>query len=252
MKNRIFILFIISIFSFITFSSFSQTVTLKTAFQNTASKVIKDNSGNYKGICIDLMNLVEKNSNLKFQNPDDFSPLSRIEEGLKNGDTDVYFGLIKNADRETKCTFVEPLYSIKYLLVTTADNKAVIRNIEDFKKAAADTSVLTVLGSTIVNYIQGLGLKADAGGKDVAANFEKLLLGRAKYFIYQDLALLYDMNSEKYKNKFRIISLDLPVEDLWVVTAKTSPDNVKTTLKNTITKLKASGEWDKVVTKYKK
>jgi ABC-type amino acid transport substrate-binding protein len=232
-------------------SLFSQQTLLKTDFQNTASKVIRGSNGNFIGICIDLMNAIEKNSNLKFQYPKDFSPLLRIEDELNNGDIDVYFALIRNPDREAKCIFIEPLYTIQYLLIANADDKIVIKNIEDFKNAAKSTSILTVAGSTIVNYIQSLGLKADSGGKDVIDNFEKLKAGRAQFFIYQDLALIHDMNSEKYKNKFKIIPLELPTEELWVVTSKSTPENVRSNLKNTIKSLKASGEWDKIVTKNK-
>ena len=73
--------------------------------------------------------------------------------------------------------------------------------MNDFKQIGKGTKILTVAGSTIVNYIDSLGLASDSEGDNVPNNLDKLLAGRSRFMIYQDLALLHDMNS----------NLDFPV-----------------------------------------
>jgi ABC-type amino acid transport substrate-binding protein len=237
---------------FVSFLSFPGSVVLNTDFQNTASKVIKNEKGEFSGICIDLMNLIEKNSNYKFKYPADFASLQRIEENLNYENTDVYFGLIRNSVREKECIFVEPLYTIKYVLVARSDDTAEIKNIEDLKKNAKGTKILTVSGSTIVNYISSLDLSSDSGGATVEANFDKLLNNRGRFMIYQDLAIMYDLKSAKYMNKFKIIPLDLKTEELWLVTSRKIVQDVRDDLRNIIRKFKASGDWNNIVNKYRK
>ena len=230
---------------------YSQTISLKTDFQDTASKVIKDASGKYVGICIDLMNLIEKNSGFKFIYPKDFSPLKRIEADLGSGDIDVYFALIKNPAREKFASFIEPLYTIDYILIAKADEKADIKTIDDLKTIGKNGKILTVGGSTIVNYIEKtLGLPADSSAATVNQNLSKLLAGRERFMIYQDLSILYEMTKPEYKDKFKIYPLSLQKEELWLVTSKKQPDSTGKSLQAVIKKLKASGDWDKIVSKY--
>jgi glutamate/aspartate transport system substrate-binding protein len=173
--------------------------------------------------------------------------LQRIEDGLEKGTIDVYFGLIRNPEREKKCIFVEPLYTINYILIARADDNAVINSIDDLRKVTQNTKILTVGGSSIVSYIKSLGLQADSEGADVSNNLDKLIVGRARFMIYQDLALFHDMNSPKYKNKFKIIPLTLHKEDLWLVFSKNSNETYRRDIQTVIKKLKASGEWDKII-----
>lgn len=244
------VLILLSAIFVLAFAVNAQTVSLKTDFQDTSSKVVQKSDGSFGGICVDLMKLVEGNSNYKFIRPTSFTPLKRIEDDLEKGSIDVYFALLKNAEREKKCSFIVPIYTIKYILVAREDDKTVIKTIDDLKKINKDLPILTVSGSTIMNYIATLGLKGDDSGKTVEQNFDKIIGKRADYFIYHDIAILSELSSAKYKGKLKVYPLTLQSEEMWLVTALNLEPKIKDDLKNTVNKLKKSGEWDKVIKTY--
>ncbi len=81
-------------------AAFPQSVTLRTEYQDTASKVIRNHDGSFGGICVELMELLESRTPFRFRRPDSFMPLRRIVDALRMNETDVYFALLKNPERE--------------------------------------------------------------------------------------------------------------------------------------------------------
>jgi polar amino acid transport system substrate-binding protein len=230
----------------------AQTVSLTTDFQDSASKVVRNSEGRYEGICVDLIRLIEHRSRLRFVLPEDFSSLKRIEDDLANDKVNVVFALLRNPDRERLARFVVPLYPIRYVVVARADDTVAPTSAEEFKTVSHDRPVLTVFGSMIAGYIASLGLKADEGGMTVAQNFEKILAGRARFLVYQDLALRYELSKPEFRGKLKILPFELKSQDLWLVASAHADPAIIAELKGQIEWLKSTGLWDQTVDKYLK
>jgi polar amino acid transport system substrate-binding protein len=233
-------------------SAMAQSMPMRIDFQDTSPKYIKNANGRFSGLCLDLMSLIEQNSNIKFTYGSDFVPPKRIIARLMDGETDVHCGFAKTPEREGTLNYAEAIYDVNYVLVARAEEPAAVSSMEDVKKLGKDGVVLGVFGTSSNDKLRKMGLTVDDGGKDVEVNFSKLLLGRGRFFVYHDLGTLYEMNQPKYKGKFKTVPVDIESYQHWMVfSKKASPGLVAETLR-VIQKLKASGEWGKVTSKYVK
>jgi polar amino acid transport system substrate-binding protein len=224
---------------------------LKTELQNTAPKFIKNADGSFSGLILDLMQLIEKNSTITFTYPNQFVPGERIEYNLSNGATDIGFGLMRTPAREKIMTFGATLYNVDYMLVARANDPVTINSIDDVKALGSEGTVLAVLGGSSAKTLTDLGLKVDDTGPDMQTNLVKLLNNRGRFFYYHNLGLVWEMNTT-YKGKFKLLPPVIQSVDQWVVFSKNVPSGTSKIVLDTIAKLKASGEWDKVTNKYLK
>lgn len=230
----------------------AQTKPVRTDFQDTQPKYVKNVDGSFSGLCLDLLSLIEKNSSIKFTHGSDFVPQKRIIARLTDGETDVHCGFAKTPEREEALNYAEPLYNVSYVLVARADDTVIVSSMEDVKKLGRDGSVLGVFGTSSNDKLRKMGLAVDDAGKDTDVNLDKLLAGRGRFFVYHDLGTVYEMNQPKYKGKFKLVPVDIESYQHWLVFSKKAPESLKNEMLQVIKKLKASGDWGKVTSKYVK
>ncbi len=230
---------------------FAQSIPLRTEYQDTASKVIRRHDGSFAGICVELMDLLESRTAYRFKRPDSFMPLRRIVDALRMGETDVYFALLKNPERERACVFVEPLYSVRYVIVSRAGEGGDIASIAQLKAASAGAPVLTLSGSTIRDFLVENGIECDDGAGTVIQNFDKLLANRGQFLVYQDLAVEHEIRKGRYEGRLRVHPATLAEEPLWLVCSKRVDGAIVADLRDSVRRLKASGEWGAVVGRYR-
>jgi polar amino acid transport system substrate-binding protein len=244
---------IICVLVVIATSVHGETVKLKTEFQDSRPKTIRNSDGTFGGLAVELMNLIEKNSNYSFVLPKDFTPTARIERNLEYGDMDIHMGFGKTDEREKKIVFGEKLYDLKFVMISNKSDSVQINTVDDVKKLGDKGVVLAILGTNTVEYLKkDLGLTVDDSGKDILINLEKLSKNRGRFFVYNNLAVNYEMNQPKYKDKFRIQPVPLEKFEHYILFSKKVPKTVVDGVNATIKKLKKSGEWDKVTSKYLK
>lgn len=222
-------------------------IILNTEFQDTPSKIIIKRDRSVSGITADIINLIEKNSEYRFKYKRVESTLTRIEENLKTGKIDVYFGMFKSKKREENIIYIEPLYDINYGIVTYIENYENIESIEDLKKVSEKKQVLTLFGSVIGDYLTSKGIKYEAGAKSVGANFHKIISRKADYFIYHDKALIKLMENKEFKGKLKLIKIDIKKDTLWLVASKKVESSIVSDLSTIIKKLKTKEEWNKII-----
>lgn len=242
-----YIIIILNLLLFI--NSYSETV-LRTEFQDTPSKITIDSNGKVGGITMDIIKMIEKNSNYRFKYENSDVTLFRIEDDLLKNRIDIYFGMLKSSEREKDVIFVEPLYDINYIAITAIGNKKEIKTMEDLKKESQKKPVLTIFGSVIGEFLMAQGIKSEAGAKSVDANLQKLISKRADYLVYHDIALYYFIKSSKYKDKFKVLDLTIKKDTLWLVTSKKVDKNTLLDLQIIIKKLKEKDEWKNLMKKY--
>lgn len=241
-----------SLLSVFSVSVFAEKIVLTTELQDTQPKFIKNSDGNFSGLCIELIRLIEKNSNYQFSYPKDFVAIQRIEANLKNAAIDVHFGLNKTPSRENTLIFGAPLYKVKFVILANVNDEIKIQTIDELKKIANADSVLTIGGTAVNDFVtKQLGIKVDNGSNSINNNLQKLLNGRGRLLIYTDLGLSYEMNNNpNYIGKFKILPLVLQESDQWLLFSQKVPGKYRTEIVETIKNLKNSGEWDKILTKY--
>lgn len=233
-------------------SLWAQTIPVRVDFQNTQPKYIKNPDGSFGGLCLELMALIEGRSSFKFVYSKDFATGQRITANLVSGETHAHFGLGITAEREAVMTFAEPLYELSYVAIANAADRVDVRSLDDIKKLGNDGVVVTVFGTTVKQKLLKYGLTVDEGGRTPPMNFDKLIAGRGRFFVYHDLGTFYGMNAPEYKGKFRVLPVTIESYEQWLVLSKKAPAQLVEGLPRVIRELKASGAWGRVTAKYLK
>lgn len=187
-----------------------EKIILKTELQDTEPKYILSADGKATGLCIELMNLIESNSDYKFEYEKKFIPKKRLEQGLENGDTDIHFGLARNADREKVVAYVEePLYEVSDMLIANADDKSFdIKSKDELLASAKTEQILAIPGTSQSETLKKMGITPNEGSPAVDENLRKLVVKRGRMLMYYDLGLFFHMNTPEFKNKFKVLSMD--------------------------------------------
>jgi len=133
-----------------------------------------------EGMCMELMKLIEADSNGTFEYSKDFVRGVRFIKNLEDGLADFRTGLSKNPDRENALLFTGHASKVANIVIARKDENAIISDIADLKNMGHKGTILTVLGAASANILRSEGFTIDEDGKTVESNLEKMLAGRAK------------------------------------------------------------------------
>ncbi|OFZ29054.1 MAG: hypothetical protein A2622_13255 [Bdellovibrionales bacterium RIFCSPHIGHO2_01_FULL_40_29] len=256
MKKNI---FFIAAMAIVTFSNDVQAQaqakvkTLKTYAQDSALVKYNVADAAKPGICSEIIKKVESiDPDIKITGATEYAPLSRVEPMLESGQIDVFFCLLKSAERIKKYNYASiPLYTIKHVMAVRADDDVKISNYEDVRKLGKEGTVLVTFGSTLVKTAQAEKLTVDDSAKTDEQNFSKLLDKRARFFYGQDMTLLTAIKNAKLEGKVKIIEANFKEEPLYLATSKKLSEDIFNKLQADLEKLKKSGDLDKISAKYK-
>ncbi|OHD07062.1 MAG: hypothetical protein A2086_05125 [Spirochaetes bacterium GWD1_27_9] len=250
MKNLI-VLFLLSIFSF---NLISQE--LKTNAQDSNPKYFeteKDGKKIVSGICIDIMREVEKISgNIKFSGDQEMIPFKRIEAKLENGDIDVFFGMIKNEEREKKFIFLDiPLYPTRNMMAVRIEDDIKIQSFDDIRKLGKDGVILVATGTAHYDFLkEQTGLIVDEGGKTVENNITKLLCKRGRFVYSSDKNFISILNDPEFKGKIKILPTVFNEEYQYAAFYNKTPKSTLDEIKKSLGTLSKNGKLKEIFKKY--
>jgi len=234
------------------FSSSLAALELKTAAQESSPKFKKDSDGSITGICVEVMRAVEKlDPTIKFVGDQKFEPFRRIEVMVEHGDLDVFFGFVKNKEREEKYIYIDPpIYTVADVLVARKDDPVEIKNLEEIKKLGNNGTVLLISGVAQVDQLQKMGITTDDGGKTVPINFQKLLLNRGRFVMQSEVEIIEAIKTEKMESRVKILPTKFNEAGRFVAFSKKVPTETIAKVKTALEKMAKSGELKKIYAKY--
>lgn len=248
-----FISLIIMFYSLYCITYPSGKIVLKMDPQNSPPKLIRESDGSYSGMAVELMKLIEKNSIYKFEIGKEFVPTSRIESNLINGITDFHFGFGMTGKRVKYFKFSEEtLYELQHVVISRSDEKEIIRTIDDLKKLQKKEGVviIAIRGTNSADYLKKNGLKVDDSVLEISAGLQKLEMKRGRFFVYNNVAVKYQLEDMKNATHFKIHPVIMEKFYHYMIFSKMVDDKTIKEIDRTIAKLKKDGSWDKVIKKY--
>ena len=209
MKNNKLGIIILLLFIGIPFPLFADVRhALKTAAQQSFPKYYKINSHKMGGICVDIIQAIEKaDSEIKFSGYQEFLPFKRLQAYLEKGQLDVFFGLKETEKRIGKFIFLDiPLYRLNYVVAVRIENKVRINALSDIRSLGDNAIILTVFGTAASRFLheQG-GLIVDSAAKTPLIALKKLMSDRGSFVFYHDLGLASLIKKEKLEKEIRIL-----------------------------------------------
>jgi ABC-type amino acid transport substrate-binding protein len=224
--------------------------TVNTAYENVAPKFILNADGKMEGLIPELIAAISKDTGITFSAANEFMPKIRYELAMEAGTVDVFFGLRVDATRQAKFIFGEPLYDVKYILLARADDPITARTLDQLKAVVGNSLVMTVFQAASVRYLQGLGFSVDDGGRTVADNLHKLVNNRGRFFIFQNLSTMFELNQSTLRDRIRVIPVELESYTQNVMFSKKLDPAVQNRINQSIRKLKANGTWQPILDKW--
>lgn len=241
------------------YTVFAETVELKVAYQESAPKYYRADSGgkqSVEGICMDIIRAItEYDSGLKFVpfKDDGFLPFARIKQYLGDGKIDAFVGMTKTAKREKVFVYSKvPLYPINWGFAARNDDDAEINSIDDIRRLGSSGTILSMTGGSITAY-----LKQQAGGKllieettSVLQNLKKLMRKRGRFVAYHDLGLHALIRQNKLEGQVRVLPVKIRTMHQYVAFSKNVPAGVVEKIDTILKTLAENGTLADIYSKY--
>jgi len=224
--------------------------TLRTEFQDTQPKFIVQPNGRFSGLCLEIMALIEKQSEFRFSYPKVFVPIGRITEDLKGSRIDVYFGLAKTPQREGEFGFVGELFRTRYqLLARKGDPALSFTSVDQLRSSGIP--VLVIRGSAPASYYQKtLGLITEDAPTSVEVALRQLRAGNGRLFGYYDLGNDWFLETLGYRGSLAALPLRLDEDGQWLCVSPTLPVEQVSRLGQALEATRKSPEWASLMKKY--
>ncbi|GAB3254261.1 substrate-binding periplasmic protein [Chitinimonas naiadis] len=245
---------IISLIPVFLFCHAAEPLLLRTASQAGNSVKFNLASTDEPGICVEILRAMERvDTDLHFTGLDQEKPLLRIESELANGQIEVFFGLLRTADRQQKMRYIDhtPLYVIRHQVAVRADDSVAVETFEDIRALGQNGLILVPMGTAYIDYLkrQG-GLILDIGSNSNVDNFKKLLAGRGRFFYQADTTLKRYIRDQKLVGQVRILPAVFRLEPQMLVTSRQLSEDKVARLSSALAALAKSGELQRIQRKY--
>ena len=225
---------------------------LKTAAQESAPKFIKNANGSVTGLSVDVMRAITRiDPTITFNGDQTIMPFKRIENMLETGKLDVFFGFVKNKERQEKYIYIDPpIYKVADVLVVRAGDPVNINSLDEIKAMGTDGMVLMTAGVAQVNQLIAMGITVDDGGKTLGSNLKKLVINRGRFVFQSEIEVAAAIKQEKLESKVRILPVKFNQGGRYVAFSKKVPATVVDKIKSALEKLEKNGELKAIEAKY--
>lgn len=234
-----------------------EAIELKTYYQYGGyPKYFKtiDKKKPYGGLCIEIMELIEKKSNnqIKFSAPERLVKFKRIKKDLEDGKIDVYLGLAKKNGREKIYNYINfPLYKVNFVLAARKDDNINIKSFNDIRDLGEEGIILMNPGTSSENFLkrQG-GLKIDSGATNLSINLLKLVIKRGRFVYSHDLGLISTIKKEGLTEHIKIVPTTFTSHYHYMAFSKKIPVEVVEKIEKILYESSNNGELENILDKY--
>lgn len=223
------------------------SLTIKTYAQDYPPKFFQKD-GAVQGYGIDIISALEKaDPEIKFVGQQTFASVPRIETELLKGEIDAFVGAFKSKDRLDKFSFIEiPLHLFQYMIAVRKDDPVSIKSYDDIRKLKENNTILALLGTRQEDYLnEQEGLVIDAGTSSFDANVNKLLAGRARFLLGNDLSF-----QKLDQKKIRILPTVFRAESQYIMVSKLISNEKLVHLTKALKKLNDEGKLKAIFKSY--
>lgn len=228
-------------------------IDLHTAAQDSLPKYYKLDDNTMGGICVDIIKAIEDiEPQITIHGYQEFLPFKRLQNKLKSGQLDVFFGLKKTAERRAIYQFLDiPLYHLNYVLAARIDEEVEIKSFDDLRALGPEGRVLTVYGTAACQFIHNEGgILVDDGAKSSEILLKKLLHGRGRFAFYHDLGLSSVIRKNHLENHVKILPTKFSTYHHYVAFSQHVSAETISLVGAALLQLKKSGALDRIHRQY--
>lgn len=214
------------------------------SFQDTQPKYfIQDDT--LSGLCFDIYKAIEdrvKNKGITFKYPTEYLPLKRTFSEMKNGSIHMYCGAGRNNKRTKLLEYSDvPLYEVKTLIVSRADDISAANSVQDLVKSRSP--VMAFLGTSTERFLRKQNVLIEQISlKSISQALRLVHLKRARYFVYHDVGLRYHIAKNYPKDTFKFGETPARSYFHWMIFSKHMDQKTLSHIKQAINGMVKIGE----------
>lgn len=226
--------------------------TLRTVQQSNSMAKYAPGDGNRPGICMEILRAVEQvDPKLRFSGLEQQVPLRRVEIMLGQGDIDVFFCLLRSADREKQWRYLPvPLYRIQHVVAMRQDGGSEPRDLGALVEASRHKAVVVTRGTVLATTLREAGATVTEAASDFEA-LQMLTMGRTDHVYGQDLNLMRHLREFRSGEKLRIASTVFQSDHQYLALSRKVPAAVEQRLLQALQKLEREGKLKAISDKYR-
>lgn len=226
--------------------------TLRTVQQGNSMAKYAPGDSNRPGICMEILRAVEQiDPRLRFSGLDQQAPLRRVEIMLSQGEIDLFFCLLRSAEREKQWRYVPvPLYRIQHMVAMRQDDTPEPRDMTDLVVASRRKAVVVTRGTVLAATLREAGATVTEAASDFEA-LQMLVLGRTDHVYGQDLNLQRHLREFRSGEKLRIASTVFQSDQQFLAIGRHVTVAVEQRLLHALQKLEREGRLKAISDKYR-
>lgn len=230
----------------------AQGTTLRTVQQSNSRVKYAPGNAIRPGICMEMLRAVEQvEPGLRFSGLDQQAPLRRVEIMLAQGEIDVFFCLLRSAEREKQWRYLPvPLYRIQHMVAMRQDDGDEPRDLAELVAASRHKPVVVTRGTVLAATLREAGASVTEAASDFEA-LQMLALGRTDHVYGQDLNLQRHLREFRSGEKLRIAATVFQADQQFLVVGRKVPAAVEQLLLRALQKLEREGQLKAISDKYR-
>ncbi|MES2162487.1 MAG: ABC transporter substrate-binding protein [Pseudomonadota bacterium] len=232
----------------------AQPVALRVAAQEgTEPKFIAAGKDRIVGLCVDIFRTIERiDPGLIFIGDQQWMPLIRAYHQVAAQQHDALCAVQRTEERERQYVYLDPpLFPINYMLLVRAGDEVVVNNWDDVRKLGQDGVVLANRGYATTDFLiaQG-GLQINASATSPVMNLQKLVAGRARFFLHRSPGLAGVIASAGATGKVKILPQVMSVAQLHMVMGRHVDPGVVARVRRALEQMEKNGELARLLKKW--
>lgn len=227
-------------------------LSLRTAAQAGAPAKYGGPSLRRPGLCAELLQAVERlDPGLRFSGQEQFLPLRRVQRMLGQQEIDVFFCLIRSAERQRQWDYLPvPLYRVRHRVVLRLEDRDEILGWPELRALSRRKPVLVAQGSVLAQTLAQAEVSYSEAPRGDAEALRMLLLGRGDAVYAQDMALTPLLEQPEFAGRLRLAPLVFQEEDQYVAVARGLPPAARQRLLRALQTLEREGRLRQLSERY--
>jgi ABC-type amino acid transport substrate-binding protein len=197
-------------------------LSLRTASQAGAPAKYAPVDLRYPGLCAELRQAVERvDPGLRFSGQDHLLPLRRVERMLSQQEIDVFFCLIRSAERARQWDYLPvPLYRVRHRVVLRVEDGHEILGWPELRALSLGKPVLVAQGSVLAQTLAQAQVSYSEAPRSDAEALRMLLLGRADAVYVQDMSVAPLLAMSEFAGRLRLAEPVFQEDEQWVAVSR--------------------------------
>jgi polar amino acid transport system substrate-binding protein len=212
--------------------------------------ILKD--GKASGVCPDIYDALERvNPEIRIRGAEKLLSLSLNEHALESGSSAINCGLGKSPHREPFVRYVELVATTTMQVAVRRDDAIqTIRDLDELAQLSKKDPVIVRRATVFADRLKERGVVIDDSSADNAANLNKLLAGRGRFYYNIDYLLAAQMRESAMAGKVRVLPTAMEKQSVYLVVSSKVDPSVDAMISEAYATLRKRGDIDAIFKRY--